>query len=178
MKAFIFVLLSVAVLGVWSADPITGVDVMTTNQPDWSCLYKQADFVVIRCFKNNGIIDNCADLVKDAHKAKFKHVDLHMTPCVKCSNASDQVTKLKNYISNHKLDYDSIWLDVTSSLLSSFSLLARRRLAVCTPTRTIGERSLAKTGLVARTCLSATPFGIKLPHWTTSRVLADGLLLP
>ena len=105
-----------------------GIDVAPgyPNQTVWDCLRKQGiEFVVVRCFRSTGVVDEwCTENVQRAWKAGLKSVDMYFFPCVKCGNATGQMTALKEHIDKDKLRFGRIFIDVEMSLLNSLHTYA------------------------------------------------------
>mmetsp|Transcript_34297 Transcript_34297/g.80167 ORF Transcript_34297/g.80167 Transcript_34297/m.80167 type:complete len:233 (-) Transcript_34297:31-729(-) len=73
-------------------------------------------YAIVRCYQSLGHPDPaCAGTVAAAHAAGMKRVDAYMFPCPKCGNAAGQVQSQLSYFSEHKVNVDTLWLDIEGS---------------------------------------------------------------
>jgi len=92
-----------------------GIDVSSLwSQSSWDCIRKKDfEFAIVRCYRSLNIVDDaCAESVRRAWAAGFKHVDLYMFPCPKCKDPAGQVKRLEEHIRAKNITYERLWIDI------------------------------------------------------------------
>eukprot|EP01089_Gocevia_fonbrunei_P023331 TRINITY_DN979_c0_g1_i1.p1 TRINITY_DN979_c0_g1~~TRINITY_DN979_c0_g1_i1.p1 ORF type:complete len:212 (+),score=54.18 TRINITY_DN979_c0_g1_i1:378-1013(+) len=91
-----------------------GVDISQgTSKGDFECLKKKGfDFAIVRCYESVGRTDPaCEGSVAAAHEAGME-VDIYMFPCPTCGNPARQVDVLHAHVTDRKIRYGKLWLDI------------------------------------------------------------------
>ncbi|RHZ81618.1 hypothetical protein Glove_117g63 [Diversispora epigaea] len=77
--------------------------------------YKLAVLRGYRCLNRGGIGLNFLQNYKNAKKAGYTNIDVHMIPCAlrsNCKTPRQQVNELVQFINTHQIKVQRVWLDV------------------------------------------------------------------